>query len=78
MDDRIKTLNVQRYGIKLGDEARFSAVREATEKLAEAILSSMYPMIPNKTYDHVWSGTGLMSSINSPTVIRYIEPMESP
>jgi hypothetical protein len=76
LSDETKTVRIERYGIKIGEEAKFEGVRDAAEKLAEAILSAKYPMIPNKTFDHHWVGTGLMSAINCPTVIQYVEPIE--
>lgn len=70
-----KTVYVESYGIRLVEESesKFETVRIAAEKLAEAILASKYPMIPNQTYDHTWSGSALQSSINCPTVFHYLE-----
>lgn len=77
MTDDIKTIEVQRYAMRLGEyEVKSSEVREAAEKLAEAVLAHWYPMIPNKTYTHKWSDVGLVSRVNCPSVVQYVESPE--
>jgi len=75
MLDDIKTIEVQTYAMRFDPEDHKSdAVRAAAEKLAEAILDNKYPMIPNKTYLHKWSDAGLISKVNCPSIIQYVEP----
>lgn len=72
----IKTVEVKRYAIRLGDEIKSPEVRRAAEVLAETILAYQYPMIPNKKYVHKWADAGLISTVDCPSVIQYIEPEE--